>query len=242
KSDKMNAKIKGGYELTKIFSAVSNIIDEATLNFKPSGLEIKELDNSGISMIEITLKPSLLNEYIINNEFKAGVNIANLNKLLKSIDKNEELTLSVENDTISVKTEHKVFSVHIIEAKGNNATVKEQEYTNVITINASEFKKTLKALKEINNYAHFYVSNGVLKIQAEGDAGSFANEFNNVVNKSTEPINNATFNIEYIQKLTKEADNKSNIELYLKQGEPLKLVYEIAGHKIRGFLAPYVEE
>ena len=44
-----------------------------------------------------------------------------------------------------------------------------------------------------------------------------------------------------MQKLIKEADKKGNIEIYLKNNEPLKVVYELAGQKIRGFLAPYIE-
>jgi hypothetical protein len=44
-----------------------------------------------------------------------------------------------------------------------------------------------------------------------------------------------------MQKLIKEADKKSNIELYLKNGQPLKVVYELAGQKLKGFLAPYIE-
>ena len=48
------------------------------------------------------------------------------------------------------------------------------------------------------------------------------------------------FNIAEMQKLIKEANKKSNIELYLNNNEPLKVVYELAGQKLRGFLAPYI--
>ena len=36
-------------------------------------------------------------------------------------------------------------------------------------------------------------------------------------------------------------DNKNDIEIYLKNDSPIKLVYEIGGNKIKGYLAPYFE-
>ena len=80
-------------------------------------------------------------------------------------------------------------------------------------------------------------------MSAEGDAGSVENEYSdgNMIIKSTEPIINLCFNIKEMQKLIKEADKKGKIGLYLKNGEPLKVVYELAGQKLRGFLAPFME-
>ena len=237
----MEAKLKAGYELTKVFSAIGHITDEATLYFKPSGLEIREADNSTISMLSVALQPSLLTEYIANQEVKAGVNLTNLNKMLKTLPKKSDITISVTDISLEIRAENKTYSVPIIEHKSQIDKEPNIEFTNSISFNTAEFKEALKDLSQIDNYAHINISNGLINFSAEGDAGSVENEYSNRDIKSTAPITNLCFNITEMQKLIKEADKKGNIELYLKNGEPLKVVYELAGQKLRGFLAPYME-
>ena len=235
------AKLKAGYELIKVFSAIGQIVDEATLSFKPEGLSISELAPSGISMSSVDVKPSLLQEYVANTEVKVGVNLENLNAMLKTLNKHSDFTLNVSNNILEIKTEHKAFSVPIIDLKSTINKMPEIEYNNIIRMNARVLKDALKDLKQISTIAHFYIGNNTLKLQAEGDIGSVENEYDNVVVKNTEPITNTCFDIEEMQKLIKEAGNKDTIELYLKQNEPLKVVIEFAGQKVRSFLAPYME-
>lgn len=56
-------KLTGNSELRKVFYAMGGITDEATLNFSPLGLELREMNPSSISMLSTTLKPSLLPVY-----------------------------------------------------------------------------------------------------------------------------------------------------------------------------------
>ena len=239
----MEAKLKSGYELIKVFNAIGHITDEATLFFKPSGLEIKEIDNSGISMLSVAMQPSLLIEYVANQELKAGVNIENLNKMLKTIPKGAEFTISINSIAIEIKTENKTYSVPILENRNKVEKEPTIEFTNSISFSTAEFKEALKNLSQISTIAHINISNRLINLSAEGDAGSVENEYSDsyMIIKSTEPITNLCFNIEEMQKLIKEADKKGKIGLYLKNGEPLKVVYELAGQKLRGFLAPYME-
>ena len=236
----MTTKLKAGYELIKVFSAIGQITDEATLDFKPEGLSISELAPTGISMSSVDMKPSLLKEYVANQELKVGVNLENFNAMLKMLDKSD-FTISVANNILEVKTEHKSFSVPMIDVKSTQNRLPDIEYTNIVKINAKELKTTLKSLKQIDTNVHFNISNNVLKLQAEGDEGSVENEYTNVVAKNTEPISNTCFNIETLQKLIKEANNKDTIELYLKQEQPLKVVITLAGQIVRSYIAPYME-
>jgi proliferating cell nuclear antigen PCNA len=239
----MEAKLKSGYELIKVFNAIGHITDEATLYFKPSGLEITEANNSNISMLSVAMQPSLLTEYIANQEVKAGVNIANLNKMLKTLPKKSEFSISISSIALEIKSDNKAYSVPIIEHKSSINKEPEIEFTNSISFSTAEFKEALKNLSQISTIAHINISNRLINLSAEGDAGSVENEYSDsyMIIKSTEPITNLCFNITEMLKLIKEADKKSKIELYLKNGEPLKVVYELAGQKLRGFLAPYME-
>jgi proliferating cell nuclear antigen PCNA len=236
----MTIKLKAGYELIKVFSAIGQITDEATLDFKPEGLSISELAPTGISMSSVDMKPSLLKEYVANQELKVGVNLENFNAMLKMLDKSD-FTISVANNILEVKTEHKSFSVPIIDVKNQANKMPEIEYTNIVKINAKELKTTLKDIKQISEVVHFYINNNTLTLQAEGDAGSVENKYTNAVIKSTEPITNTCFTIEAMQQLIKEANNKDTVELYLKQEQPLKVVITLAGQIVRSYIAPYME-
>ena len=199
------------------------------------------MDNSGISMLSVALQPSLLTEYIANQEVKVGINLENLNKMLKTLPKTSEINISVTDISLEIRAENKAYSVPIIEHKSQTDKEPEIEFTNSISFSTTEFKEALNDLSQISTIAHINISNGLINLSAEGDAGSVENEYSDRDIKSTAPIANLCFNIEEMQKLIKEADKKGNIELYLKNGEPLKVVYELAGQKLRGFLAPYME-
>ena len=237
----MATKLKAGYELIKVFSAIGQIVDEATLCFKPEGLSINELSPSAITMSSVDMKPSLLQEYISDSEVKVGVNLENLNTLLKTLNKHSDFTLSVSNNILEIKTEHKMFNVPTIDVKSTANRMPKIVYTNIIRMNAKMLKETLTDLIMADDYIHFYIEQNTLRLQAESDNGSIENEYTNVVVKNSRPIINTCFNIKEMQKLIKEAGNKDMVELYLNQNEPLKVVIELAGQKVRSFIAPYMD-
>jgi proliferating cell nuclear antigen PCNA len=237
----VETKLKAGYELIKVFNAIGHITDEAMLYFKPSGLEIRETDNSGISMLSVAMQPSQLTEYVANQEVKAGINLENLNKMLKTLPKGAEFTLSITDISLDIKAQNKAFKVPLIEHTPKIDREPPVEFSTIIRLNTLLFRDILKDLSAIGTIAHINTNSTNISFDAEGDAGSINNQYDNLIIKSTEPITNLCFNIAEMQKLIKEADKKSDIELYLKNGEALKVVYELAGQKLRGFLAPYME-
>ena len=237
----METKLKAGHELIKVFNAIGHITDEAMLCFKPSGLEIREMDNSSISMLSVAMQPSLLTEYVANTEVKAGVNLENLNKMLKILPKGAEFSISITDISLDIKAQNKAFKVPLIEYMPKTDKEPQIEFSTIISLNVSMFKDILKDLSAIGTIAHINTNSTTISFDAEGDAGSINNQYDNLIKRSTEPITNLCFNIAEMQKLIKEADKKSNIELYLKNGQPLKVVYELAGQKLKGFLAPYIE-
>ena len=237
----METKLKAGHELIKVFNAIGHITDEAMLCFKPSGLEIREMDNSSISMLSVAMQPSLLTEYVANTEVKAGVNLENLNKMLKILPKGAEFSISITDISLDIKAQNKAFKVPLIEYMPKTDKEPQIEFSTIISLNVSMFKDILKDLSAIGTIAHINTNSTTISFDAEGDVGSINNQYDNLIKRSTEPITNLCFNIAEMQKLIKEADKKSNIELYLKNGQPLKVVYELAGQKLKGFLAPYIE-
>ena len=237
----METKLKAGHELIKVFNAIGHITDEAMLCFKPSGLEIREMDNSSISMLSVAMQPSLLTEYVANTEVKAGVNLENLNKMLKILPKGAEFSISITDISLDIKAQNKAFKVPLIEYMPKTDKEPQIEFSTIISLNVSVFKNILKDLSAIGTIAHINTNSTTISFDAEGDVGSINNQYDNLIKRSTEPITNLCFNIAEMQKLIKEADKKSNIELYLKNGQPLKVVYELAGQKLKGFLAPYIE-
>lgn len=237
----METKLKAGYELIKVFNAIGHITDEAMLYFKPSGLEIREMNNSNISMLSVAMQPSLLTEYVVNTEVKAGVNLENLNKMLKILPKGAEFSISITDISLDIKAQNKAFKVPLIEYMPKTDKEPQVEFSTIISLNVSVFKNILKDLSAIGTIAHINTNSTTISFDAEGDVGSINNQYDNLIKRSTEPITNLCFNIAEMQKLIKEADKKSNIELYLKNGQPLKVVYALAGQKLKGFLAPYIE-
>ena len=237
----MTAKIKMGYEMYKSISAVANIQNEANLSFDVSGLEVKELSVNGISAMHIFVAPSICQTYEVSKPVVVGINTANFKNILKTFDKKDTITMEVTNDKIILQSITKTFLLPIIEHRGADK-LPEIEYPVSIIFNAKEFKKLLKDISLISGFLGFSVSNNEISITAKGDAGETKFRYGSEhIQKIVSSINNTMFNVEEINKLISVADNKSNIDIYLKENEPIKIVYEVAGVKVRCYLAPYIE-
>ncbi len=235
----MEAKIRADSNFLKIVNAVSEISDYLTIKLQKNGVSINQMDASGIAMISTFIQPSTLQEYVYNDNDKLlQIDISRpYMKPIKSI-KDDNLLITI-NDKINIKTNTQQIQLPISEG------VKEDKepsyiYPNIVKVNAKQLKEALKTYKKIVSYVKFEIRGRDLVLGFKSDAINSEIVIPNVVVNNSEPCS-VLYNIEYVFNLINACDNKSDIEIYLKDNSPIKFVYEIGGNKIKGYLAPYLE-
>jgi proliferating cell nuclear antigen len=72
------------------------LVDEATLQFTPEKITVCHIDPSRIAMINMEMPNTDFKEYVCETPCKIGINVSELQKLLKRAGKDETITLTYD--------------------------------------------------------------------------------------------------------------------------------------------------
>ena len=114
------------------------------------------------------------------------------------------------------------------------------QFDSYITMPSSDFQSYISDLSNISSDIKFISNSDNLTLKVVGDFAEQEvkiNETNGDINVKTEQ--SGTFNIKYIQLFTKSTNLCGTVEIYLKTGFPLTILYNVANlGQIKYCLAP----
>jgi len=228
-------------ETKKLLTAI-NLTDNLNIGFMNNGIEIRQIDNSSVAMQSTFINASEMQRY--NCPTATSIEIANsskFSKILKTLDKKQDIEISISATSISITDTIKIYKIPITITPYKEVKEPNLIYDAVVSMPIKDFTATIKDAEQISSYITLNINGNTLNAHAKGDAGELNS--NSVVSilKHANSIY-GTFDIAYIKKALKDADAKSSIELYMKaNNEPLKMVFQAGGIKMRYILAPYME-
>jgi hypothetical protein len=230
-------------EAKKLLTAI-NLNESLNIDFLHNGIKIAQTDNSNIAMQSIFLNASEMNKYICNTDMHISIeNAKNFKLMIKTLNKKQDIKIKADSISISVTDTIKNYVISIKTIEPENQKEPNVIFGAGISLPIDDFKSMLKDAKMINEYITLKLEGTILNIHANGDAGELDSEYNisesNVL-KSGNAI--STFNIEYLTKALKDADSKSDIRVWIKTNEPLKMIYTVGGTDNTYYLAPYMDD
>jgi proliferating cell nuclear antigen len=175
--------------------------------FDLDGIYISIMDTSQICLIDAYMDMKNFNKYNIDKPYKIGMNFGNFHDVLKlSKSNNMELLYSQEkNDKIMVKikeNENKIieFDMNLFNISQDELKIPEVEYHTTVSIDASDFLKTIKDMATFGEKCVFLVRKTSLSIEVSGDAGKckIVMENNDIEFSSEQEEVRSMFNIKYI--------------------------------------------
>lgn len=227
----------------KIFDAMSGISNEATISFMTDGIKINQL--SAISMSSTFIQPSILGTYECKEQFETGVNMKDLASTLKQFNKNDErikLEINTEIKSLKLSTTNKSFTLQLIDANPTKHEEPVTHYDSVVSVPYATFNGIVSDAVALGDYASIKTGwTNSIKVTAKGDVGELDSEY-----KKVKVLKNGNasvmFNIKLLKSALKKIDIEKDIKLYLKNGEPIKMIFEVSGTSIKYFIAPMVIE
>ena len=226
----LDLKTDKAYEL-KEFVNLLGILDEASLKVGKSGLHIKAMDPSSISMVEADLSKNLFSKWDVD-EGTITVDVDRIREALRHIKKADKLSVN----TIKTDKEATMLQFSIgkekIEIPYSNETKEEPkrepktEFTATATLQAKPLKDFLAKAKKIDSHVLVVAKNNKLILFCKGDGGNIRAEMPAEVQTKKEVA--ARFTIEFLSKMLKAAGKNTKISMDLKTDEPVKLTECIA--------------
>ena len=81
-----------------LIEALKEILTDTVIEFTPENIKICTMDSSHVILVHLKLEASKFEYYFCESKKLIGINILNLNKIIKTINNNDTLTLYMHAD------------------------------------------------------------------------------------------------------------------------------------------------
>jgi proliferating cell nuclear antigen len=231
---------------------LSNVLTETTWVFtapdptKPDkfvGLEIATADTSRTIFIKVKLEFS---EYFCKYEkIELGISLHNLYKLLKSVDKDDTLSMYVEendkqNLVMEIENQDKksktFYRLKLMDLDYQSKKPAKVEFDVRITMLSNEFHKLFREMNNIAEYVEMKCTSKNIIFTCKGDCAERSTIYKSEEgglnisneNKKNQNIVQGIYEIKNIVLFTKCASLCNDLEIYMKNDFPLTIIYTIA--------------
>ncbi|MBY9008176.1 MAG: proliferating cell nuclear antigen (pcna) [Candidatus Lokiarchaeota archaeon] len=250
-------KIENSRILKGIVETLASIIDETEFRVSPKEFIITAMDPSRICLLKLSLKSDDFDNYECKQDIKIGLNLDDLDKILKRSSTNDSIEIEFkENDNkikIIMKREgssrSRTFSLALLDIEMEEIQMEKLlqiEYKSKWVIDPNFF---VEAIKDAEIYSE------ILNIKAEEKKGltfSSSGQIGEMIYDLTEEdliesnikdSSTGAYSLTFLKAILKISSITEKLEISLLTDHPLKMIFNLLeGGELSYFLAPRVEE
>lgn len=218
-----------------------------------SGMRITAIDMTQTVLINLKLDAKQFSTFKCKKQkITLGVNLGYLHKLIKSLDKEDNLTLYQEHDNknvLKIKVDNQEnrketeFDLKLMELKKEKMKIPDVEFEAVVTMNSSEFHKLCREMNQIADYVDIrclknrieFTCKGeianrktVYKTDSDDKCGSKVHIGRPKFDDGKPFIVQGIYELKNLVMFGKCGTLCNDIEIYLKNNYPLVIKYTVA--------------
>ncbi|MFH1106355.1 MAG: proliferating cell nuclear antigen (pcna) [Candidatus Micrarchaeota archaeon] len=231
--------------------AIANLVDEGSFEISSTGIHLRSLDPSQISMVDFQLpKGPSFSGFEVEGVRNIALNLVDLSKILARSRPNEKLSVKLDDEernkvlfefTAESKRSFRLPLLDLREAglPREPKTVFDAQ----VRIKAGVFKEMLKDASLVSSHLTLEAGDHAFVVEAHGDSGDLRieNEKSKDVEVKASAAAKAMYPAEYLDKMSKAAVEHDLLQLEFKAANPVKMTYKIGEAQLTYFLAPRVE-
>lgn len=243
--------LKDPKSLKIAISAMSRLITEANMLYKPESIIIQALDSSRIVMVDLNMPKTYFEDYICDKEELLGINIELLEDVLRRC-KAEELEVLYEDGSGRLKITAKgkgvrTFRIPLLTTTTDRIRVPNFTFRCRANILSESFKATIDDAALFSDYLKMVFEQNAIVISASSEKGDLETkltvEDGSVINIEVDEPAKASYSIEYLNNIMAASKLSDIMLLQLSTNSPLNIQFMMEGEaKIQYYLAPRVEE
>lgn len=230
-----------------LFESLKNILSDVNLKADSTGLKLTTIDGTNSAIVHLFLQKEKFEEYISTRITNIGVNLLSVFKILKGIKHADTISFTIyDNDDghMFIECENtdkqaRIFTkIKLLDMDEKIYKIPDIRFTSYITMPSADFQTYISDLSNISNEIHF-TYNKALKLRAIGDFADQTIVINETNDNSDTEEQSGVYNTKYILLFTKSTNLCSTVEIYLKSGYPLTILYNVANlGQLKYCLAP----
>ena len=232
-----------------IFEVLKDIINDVNIYFTADGIHVLTLDTARVTLVHMELGAENFEEYECPTEVVAGLNMANVYKLLKSVTHQDTLFVRIEGrDYMEIHIENPEkksstsFKLKLLDINDDKLEIPEIHMNVVTTMPAVDFQRIARDMGNLATEMDIFREGTTLELSCRGDFADQKTviEFPETVNRTGD-----TFNLKYINLFTKATNMCSSVQLMqdsVTPSMPIVFRYTIANlGDLKFYLAPKCE-
>jgi len=257
----MEGCLRNGEVLTKIISAISDLVTDANFDCREQGMSLQAMDSSHVSLVSMLLRAEGFEPWKCEESIQLGMRMDHLMKLLKCMHAKDSVELNYKENgeeldfIFKSPNEERVshFSMKLMEIDTEHLGIPETEYQTCVQMPSSEFMRVCRDLASFGDTLRIHVTKDEISFSVTGDNCNGTMSMRNTtatdeeqpeatVIDSKEEITQA-FALRYLQHFTKATPLSKVVTLRMNADVPLLVEYQIdeLGY-LRYYLAPKIEE
>jgi len=236
--------------LRTVVEAIKPIVDEAVFTATSEGITFRAMDASHVSLLDISWKRDGFLEYECNEEVTFGVRIDELLKLLKRIEKDTQVEISIADGEIQLTANEgkktRNYKLKLLDASKSETPVPKLSFNTRVTMLYDALVDALKDIDVISSVVEIYTNESMIKFYGKGDAGDAEVVYWKDENTSIEMFNEvkeskSAYSLEYLLQMLNAVD-ADNVILEYSSKMPLRLQFLLPFRcDMQYYLAPRAE-
>jgi proliferating cell nuclear antigen len=235
----------------RCIDAISTIIEEGTFTVRSDKIRFRAIDPARISMVDFYLDSEKFEKYELEGSKDIGVNLEDMNKILKRARPGDRLKLSLDEQAnrfiitlegLSVTT----FSIPLLDLGMDQPPDRTITFTTTIRMESGVFSEALKNIAIIEDYVQLRATPDFFRLEGESTVESvdvrMSRNSEGIAHMEVKEDSKAMFILSNIQNMLRAAEPTDIVELEFGDDLPLKLTVPLEGGQISFLLAPRVQD
>lgn len=233
-----------------VFEVLKDIINDVNVYFDANGITILTLDTARVTLVHMNLVAENFEEYTCEEPVVAGMNMANVYKLLKSVSGTDILEMKIIGRdfldlaiTNTIKKSATSFKLKLLDINDDMLDLPNINMNVITTMPSIDFQKIARDMGNLSNEMSIARYDNILEFSCQGD---FADQLTKIeCPDDADGHTGNVFSLKYINLFTKATSMCSNIQLLQdskNEGMPIIFRYTIANlGDLKFYLAPKLE-
>jgi proliferating cell nuclear antigen len=247
------AQTNSANEWKIIVNAIAVLVEEASFEATPEGIEFRGMDPSHVAMIDLNWPNASFEKYECDKPFKLTVRVEELSKLIKRASQKNRITISaLDNEYLNIKLENshkREFKIRLIESSHTPSPVPKLALNSKFVISKNSFVDALNDVDAVADHITIETNQDNVKFIGIGDSGqasiTLEKNDNEILEIESKENNKATYSLQYLLNIVKAIGTASDtINAEYSNGMPFKLQCKLgdSGGFMNFYLAPRVDD
>jgi len=245
------ARSESPEEWKAVSLAISTLVEEATFEATPQGINFRGMDPSHIALIDLNWPNTAFEKYECSEPIKIGVKIEDLVKFIKRASSKDKVELEMKENALLIKlfnSYKREYLLHLIEPYSTSTPLPKIPLNSKIVIKTKALEKLLDDIQVVSETVTLTTTRDQLLLEGQGDAGvakvivDKTNE--DLISIDTKEESSSTYSLSHLVDVISALSAVSeNVTLEYSSKMPIKLNFKIGpyGIDLNYYLAPRIE-